>query len=345
MTVKLKRQRQGKMVDVDVEVYTPNTQRPLYIDRNVTLIEGQRYARRPSVMAKKAGKRTAGELFAADGYEGGADDWATAEPMPYEHRLEDCGWEPGLIVRQKSAFTGPKPGPTDEALKADTGDELFVDSQLTPAFWAACVRYTKAHAMAYRRARPAWRRRGTIEMSMRDERRATVDAMKLWLAAKIRVAQFKQEIPAIFLWDPSSTVYDAALAQKLGHKQYLWFNRHASFADVSSAANQASPGESAYDRHRKWRELCNVVRQAMAAAWNPHQACGLDDCIRANKHRGRRRVRYKAAVHSGCPVDMLNDAVTHYTMWFEETDWLTCLYDAATDMGSLLERCGARSSA
>jgi len=72
---------------VDVEVFTPNLKAHIFIERNVEPIEGERYARRPSYLAKVAGKRTASELLAADGYNGSADDWTGTEPMPNKTRL------------------------------------------------------------------------------------------------------------------------------------------------------------------------------------------------------------------------------------------------------------------
>ena len=77
--VKPMRLRQGVSTLVDVEVFTPNINAQVYIERNVESIEGERYARRPSYLAKVAGKRTASELLVADDFVGGADDWTGAE--------------------------------------------------------------------------------------------------------------------------------------------------------------------------------------------------------------------------------------------------------------------------
>ena len=85
--MKLKRLRAGVSTLVDVEVFEPNIKAPVYIERNVEPIEGERYARRPSYLAKVAGKRSASELLVADDYVGGADDWTGADPMPYKTRL------------------------------------------------------------------------------------------------------------------------------------------------------------------------------------------------------------------------------------------------------------------
>ena len=51
--VKPKRQRQGVMPLVDVEVFTSNLKALIFIERNVEPIEGKRYARRPSYLAKR----------------------------------------------------------------------------------------------------------------------------------------------------------------------------------------------------------------------------------------------------------------------------------------------------
>ena len=47
----------------------------------------------------------------------------------------------------------------------------------------------------------------------------------------------------------------------------------------------------------------------------------MDEGVRANKHWGKERIRFKAAVHSGNLFDSLNDCQTKYCMWFEEHGW------------------------
>ena len=178
-TVKLKRQRAGVLADVDVEVFTPNTMRPVYVDRSVREIPGERWARRPSQLAKLAGKRTAAEVLFADSYDGATDDWATTEPMPYETNIDDCNWEPGPIHRPNPVFKGPTPGPTDPSLAADTCEEKYVNSQISDAFLDLCVRYTTGHARAWRRERPGTWKKDSIEIAVKDERRINRDAIRL----------------------------------------------------------------------------------------------------------------------------------------------------------------------
>ena len=48
----------------------------------------------------------------------------------------------------------------------------------------------------------------------------------------------------------------------------------------------------------------------------------MDEGVRAHKHRGKARIRFKAMVHSGNLFDSLNDCVTRYTLWLEEQQWL-----------------------
>ena len=133
-------------------------------------------------------------------------------------------------------------------------------TQITPAFKSKWIEYTTAHAKAWRAAHPEWKTKlGTIVKSItinsNQHKQLTSDVFDLWLAAKLRVAQLKPEIPYKMLWDPSSSLFDAHLAEAMTVKQFKWLNRHASFADYGNAANAAEPGEEAYDTHRKRREL------------------------------------------------------------------------------------------
>lgn len=75
------------------------------------------------------------------------------------------------------------------------------------------------------------------------------------------------------------------------------------------------------DTFRKRRALTDMANAAFAAAYNPNQHLGLDEATRATKHWEKKRIRFKAAVHSGTLVDMLNDCKTNYCLWFEEQTW------------------------
>lgn len=75
------------------------------------------------------------------------------------------------------------------------------------------------------------------------------------------------------------------------------------------------------DTFRARRECTDLVCSAFARAFNPHQHCGLDEATRSTKHWEKQRIKFKASVHSGTLVDMLNDCRTGYCMWFEEQMW------------------------
>lgn len=181
------------------ELYDPHNSKPQYIERNLEMIEGKRWARRPSALAKKAGQRSASDVLEADEFVGSKDSWATTECMPEEDKLEDCGWLPGPVVRELPKFKGPKPGPTDSTLKPNSSSREFVLTQITSEFKKKWITYTIAHARAYRAERPRWRN-SCIERSVvidgHKHKTLTEDMFDIWIAAKVRVAQLKTEIPA-----------------------------------------------------------------------------------------------------------------------------------------------------
>jgi hypothetical protein len=248
------------------EAFLPNTLQPQYLDRNLTEISGSRHARRPSALARKLGKRSAGEAFDSDTFDGADDDWSTTEPMPYEMQEQDCGWTPGPCVRQQPDFLGPKPGPTDPSLVATSPARAFFDSQVSQEWKEKWAQYTQQHAQAYRTANPAWRK-SCVERCFSRLRVITPKVFDVWVAAKLRVAQLKPEIPAAWLWSQKCSLYDAQLASMITFHQYCFINRHASFASYT-AGTQGTRGEENYDNEellssaislRRKRSACNHV--------------------------------------------------------------------------------------
>ena len=134
--------------------WTATTMKPKFIERNLAMVDGHRYERRPSAIARKEGERYAGDVHICDGFEGSTEDWGTSESMPDENREEDVGWNPGAIEKPLPTFNGPKPGPTDPSLGPNTSEVDIMKGQLTPRFKAKVCEYTRMHAEEYRRAHP-----------------------------------------------------------------------------------------------------------------------------------------------------------------------------------------------
>ena len=296
---------------VDKVAWDPCTPRPIYLERNLTEIEGARHARRPSSLAKKQDAVSAGSIITAEEYPGNRDNWSdAAEEMPLEYDERDCGWLPGPIDRPLPAFKGLPRGPKNPALKAGAPMDMFVSELLTKGFKEKVIEYSKAHIKEWRKLHRDWNQRGEIERAV-SWRQLTPQLFDLWLIAKIRVAQLKPEIEAHTLWDVNDSLFDVLLASKITYKRFQFCNRHFSFAGFGPA-QQAQSGDADFDSHRKRRELTDWMCKRFAEVYNPGQHLGLDDGCRAHKHHGKTRVRWKAAVHSGSIFDSLNDCKSKY---------------------------------
>lgn len=338
-----------------VQVFKPNCHRPYIMQRTVKEMPGARHARRPWKLARNAGEFNGVDVQWADAFDP-PSDWSEDVEMRVETKLDDCGWRAGPTVRSLPPFQGDTPGPTDSSLDASSTVAAFVDTQITYEFRKKVVEYTHAHCLQYRKDNPNWRS-DSIEQSMRKfKKKFNVKSFDLWLACRLRIAQLKPEIHAYSLWDQHSSLFDVQVFAAMTYNQYQWMNRHASFADVrkdpadSSSSSEEDQSDScevdesndepdssgsddddsdviqgkspSRDPYRKRRELTDMACAAFGKAWNPHQHLGLDEAVRAHKHWGRQRIRFKAAVHSGALVDSLNDCTTKYCMGFEERRWI-----------------------
>lgn len=335
--VKRMKNDEGKIVEK--VVFLPNERMPSIIGRVLRSVEGHRYARRPSYIAKKQGFRDITKVAWADEYDQ-PSTWAESEPMPEENAMADCRWQPGPAQRALPAFKGPKPGPKDPSLTKDSPPAAFLDTQLTLDFKQKMVQYTKEHCKRWRLEHKDTWRKDNVECSMRKYKsQMTTHAFDLWLACKVRVAQLKPEISANSLWSQKSSLFDPQVFAAMSIHQYLWLNRHCSFAssEEPAADDEETVEERAHDTHRKRRELTDLACAAMGSAWNPHQFLGLDEGVREHKHWGKQRISWKAACHSGSLVDCLNDCVTKYCLWFEEQHWLSRAH-GSVDPHSLIER-------
>lgn len=323
-------------------------------------------------MARKAGKRRSTDLLTSEPFVV-SRDWATPDKLPWEAHVEDIGWQAGPLERELPPFKGPAPGPTNPLLAKDSSEEAFMDELLTTEFKVKCKAFTAAHVRAWREkhkdrlsrgSRPnrvdhAFHAEETFLLGDGPESNARFTMLfDTWVATKLRVAQLKPEIPASALWGRVKTcasLYDAELDSVLTYEQYLWCNRHMSFADCPDAEAAADEAEAemehdddagdddlsaegeddaddgeepaqavavrTHDTFRTRRELTDLVNAAFARAFPPHQHIGLDEGVRSTKHWEKQRVRFKASVHSGTLVDMLNDCKTSYCLWFQEQTW------------------------
>lgn len=311
------------------QCYKPNVQQPCIMGRHLDELEGARYARRPSHLARKSGVFNATQLKWADTYDP-PDDWAGDEEMPLEAKLEDCGWQPGPAMRELPVFRGPQQGPTDSTLMPSSCPELFLNTQLTKEFKKKVVAYTIAHCEQYRKNNPDWKK-STREVSMLNfKKKFDVGAFESWLACRLRVAQLKPEVKADSLWSRQSSLFDPIVFNAMTYHQWRWINRHISFANVEEEEEESPSSDedecdedrqsdedevedeeyeeegeaedevavhhrsTSTDSHRKRRELTDLACTAFGEAWRPHQFVGLDEAVRAHKHWARQRIRFKA---------------------------------------------------
>lgn len=128
---------------------------PIFMARNMCIVEGKRFERRPSSIARKAGCRYSTQVLRADAFDvPGGGDWIGPEMMPNEADSTDLGWCPGPLERELPAFHGPSPGPTNPFLQADSTEIEIMEELITPAFKKRCHELTVAHVDAFRSTHP-----------------------------------------------------------------------------------------------------------------------------------------------------------------------------------------------
>jgi len=257
-----------------------------------------------------------------------------------ELNAADVGWLAGPVNgstgREMPAFTGPPSGARDPELTSrSTARAIMRSVQFSRSFKQHVIQLTQQH-----------QQRWAAEHSGRDSTERAFDAAKLqpvhvelWFAIAVRVAKLNAAIPAQKLWDAKHHCYDAAVDAACTHAQWQWFNRHMSFgalrqADAESASNDESdsdggssdgsdaPDGARPDRHRSRRLVSDIARAQAPKAFRPGQHLGFDDLVCVTRHTDGKRVRHKAAVHTGRANDGLNDARSHYFLWWEELGWV-----------------------
>ena len=327
------------------EKWRPHCAQPTIGPRNLSVVEGKRHERRPSALAKKAKARRITDVEWADEYDPPEGGWSEDdEPMPDEDAKEDCGWRAGPIDRDLPIFNGPTPGPTNKELSDSSSRRDIMAELITDEFKDRWVEYTIDHAEAWREEHPDWETDATERQVPKPRKVLNRESFDLWLAIRARAAQFKAEVDVKKLFDPTSSIYDVEVHRAMPVHTYTWLNRHGSFASRANSMafddeeeEEEEDGEEeeeeeeeekeeeeeeeepkGFDSKRKTREMMNILRKNFAAAYNPSQYLGMDEGVRDHKHWGKERIRFKAAVHSGSLVDMLNCCKSKYCMWFEE---------------------------
>ena len=310
--------------------------------RAVVEAVGPRAAHRPKAASPRG--RLGSQSGAADRFatrEVTAVTWEDAlTPMPFEQSAGDVGWLPGpaggSAGRPRPKFTGKSPGLVNRRWTANTSARTVMKAvQFSQSFIREVMSNTQRHVSAWQAEH------GTdgVERAF-SPNRLTEEAVELWYAARGRIAMLNTDIPAMVLWDEASRHYDQQLARACPYDAYRWFERHLSFGSYGQTdadrdgpdIGDGDPGPSdgggadggagaGHDRFRKRRACSDVARAQAHRVLNPGQDVGVDDSIRANRHWEGRRVRHKAAVHTGSAVDNLSDANTSYFLDWREVGW------------------------
>lgn len=329
--------RKGTRVAAKRKLWRASGMAPMLHPRQAHAADGPRAQQRPSALARAAaghiGARSVDNVVT---YPVNIASWHTSAELPVEAHPDDVGWLPGPVGgsagRPMPAFTGRPLGVRDPTLTSRSSARRIMQSvQFSRKFLTQAVKLAQRHALAWRATH------STMDGIERAFHAADLlpQHVELWFAANTRAAAINMAIPVSSLWDSEHHLYDHELDAALPFGCYLWLNRHLAFGEyglnlqpqrggkraADDAGDVPSAGER-YDRYRKCRELSNIAVAQAPKAIYPSQHCGFDDLIRLTRHMDGFRQRHKAAVHTGRPVDGLNDAATNYFLWWEERGWL-----------------------
>ena len=309
---------------------------PVIATATVAVAQGPRHAQRPSAVARRVSGTAGAQAIDHQRTEQcSITEWQTSVELPIELHEHDVGWLPGPVGgrngRPFPTFTGESSGPRDRELTSrSTARRIMRSVQLSRSFKDTVVTLTRQHAQQWSAEHD--RCDGTERcFSAADLEPVHVE---LWAALAVRVAKLNPSIPADRLWDATHHCYDAAVDAACTHTQWQWLNRHLSFGamrvvgangdsdsdggDGSDSSSSDAAEGAVIDRYRSRRMCSDIARAQAPKAFWPGQHLGFDDLIRVTRHADGRRVRHKAAVHSGRANDGLNDARSHYFMWWEE---------------------------
>lgn len=111
--------------------------KPEYMERKLESVDGPRYQRRPSYLARKKNTRRSSEVLFGDSLDID-DSWASEEPMPAEKEPADDGWQPGPYLAPSyvrnhlsKALHQYTPGPTNPALTSTSTEADIMDETCT----------------------------------------------------------------------------------------------------------------------------------------------------------------------------------------------------------------------
>ena len=331
--------RKGKTVAVPKSLWRASGQAPLTQLRRVTVSDQSRSAERPSAVARAAsgGQRARiQDTYVSNTSSVVEQQLASAAELPFEAHADDIGWLPGPVNggvgRDMPSFSGPPMGARDPSLKSRTPARAIVRSiVLSSPILAQIISLCNGHVSHWQSSRS---RLDGIERAF-NVADLKPEHIELWLAVGMRLAALNPAIPAKVLWDSESKHYAADVDVALPFDVYQWLNRHLSFGHhgpepvPTGEAVDAGTHTSSRDAHRKRRAVSDPMRDLAARSYNPSQHVGFDDFVRPTRACGSKRIRYKAAVHSGHPCEGLNCAHSGYFITWEEHGW--CATDHADD--------------
>ena len=307
---------------------------PVIVEPSWVVVQGPRHAHSPSAVARRQNGR--GSSSAIDNLQTvpcTVSQWASQTPMPFELAEDDVGWLPGPVNgsagRALPTFTGRAMGPSDPLLSSRSKARQIMRSvQLSRSFKQKVVACTVKHQRQWEGSHS---RRDATERSF-SATEFREQHVELFFAVAARLGKLNPSIKAERLWDPQHHCYDSSVGSALSFLQWQWLNRHISFGDTaadqqesdsaSDSSSSSSDGAEQYDRFRSRRATSDVARAQAAKGWRPGQHVGFDDLVRATRHADGRRIRHKAAVHTGRQADGLNCAKSKYFLWWEEQGWL-----------------------
>ena len=287
---------------------------PIIVPRSVHDASGARHALRPSaVLRARLDTSRARVVDNVIAHATGVRNWSSEEELPYEAHADDIGWCAGPVGgtagRCLPTFTGPAMGVRDPALTSgSTARSIMHVAQFSRTYLDKICIYARQHVLHWRNAHS---RRDGIERSF-DPATLVGAHVELWIAANVLIAQLNTAVPAKKLWDATSNLYNIDLDSALPFIHYQYLNRHLSFGEYGTEGGQedgaatddtalglGSSGARGFDRYQKRRAISDIARQLSSRAFNPGQHVGFDDLIRPTRHWDGRRVRHKAAVHTG----------------------------------------------
>jgi uncharacterized membrane protein YgcG len=326
----------GQRVPLVRKLWRASGQAPIIAAASARSTEGPRHAHRPYSTARAAsGTWSSSAIDHISTEDCGVEQWLSDVELPPELNEADVGWLPGPVGgntgREMPAFTGPRMGSRDSSLSSrSTARQIMRAVQFSRTFREKVVACTRHHQQCWQAARD----RPDSTERIFDAAAFKPEHVELFMAIALRLAKLNPAIAAKRLWDASHHCFDAEVHAACGFSHWEWLNRHISFGKTTqdalsdeesgseSGSDDAEVAPATFDPNRTSREGSDLARGQAQRAWNPGQHIGFDDCVREDKHRGCRRIRHKASVHSGRAVDALNCAHSKYFMTWEEQGWL-----------------------